>query len=207
MIEIQGLWWPDDVGQKWQHSLDHVSSLDYGLRYCTTRRTAVQAGGNVGLWPRKLAETFARVYTFEPDLISLECLLRNIRAEHLDRVHLSACALGAERGHCTIKHKSLGSHRVVEGKGDVQIIPIDSLNLYDVDFLQLDIEGYEYQALRGARDTIERSHPIIQVELRGFTEHYGQTDEDVRTLLSGLGYRQVRTAPGSDFIFRWNGHQ
>lgn len=201
MKQIQGIWWPDDVGEKWQHSFDHLASLEIGLKLCTTRRTAVQAGGNIGLWPRRMAEVFQRVVTFEPDLASLECLMRNVPAS----VRVSASALGAADGWCDIKHKSLGSHRVVEGAGQIPVTTIDSLNLFDVDYLQLDIEGYELHALQGAVRTIERSHPLIHLELRGFTEHFGKTDAQVRELLEQLNYREVRSAPGSDFIFRWRG--
>lgn len=206
MIEIQGYWWPDDVAEKWQHSLDHLNSLEVGLKHCTARRTVVQAGGNIGLWPRRLGEVFDRVFTFEPDAPSLACLKRNV-AIHGDRVRVSAAALGEANGAacCSIKHKSLGSHRVVEGAGDIPIVPIDILNLFDVDFIQLDLEGYEHHALLGAVKTIQRSHPVIQLELRGFTRHFGRTDESIRSFLFDHGYRQVATAPGSDFIFRWKG--
>lgn len=202
VIEIQGLWWPDDVGDKWDHSLHHVHSVEAGIRRCTTRRTAIQAGGNIGLWPRRLAQCFERVFTFEPDALSRECLIRNVP----QNVTVSGAALGRTPGQCRIKHKSLGSHRVAEDvNGDVPIITIDSLDRFDVDFLQLDIEGYELHALEGAILTITRSRPVIQLELRGFTHHFGKRDDDVRQMLESLGYRQVATAPGSDFIFRWCG--
>jgi len=200
MSEIQGIWWPDDVGEKWRHSVDHVASLDVGLSFCTTRRTAVQAGGNIGLWPRRLAETFNRVFTFEPDDTSRRCLRLNVPPN----VEVSAKALGRARGSCGLKHRSLGSHRVIEVDGDITVTTVDALDLYDVDFLQLDIEGYELHALQGAVETIRRSHPVIQLELRNFTAHFGHTDEEIRALLRELGYRQVASAPGSDVIFRWH---
>jgi hypothetical protein len=68
MREIAGFFWPDDVAERWRHSLRHVEALDWTLKRCAGRRTAVQAGGNMGLWPRKMAEAgFRRVLTFEPD--------------------------------------------------------------------------------------------------------------------------------------------
>jgi len=199
VIEIQGLWWPADVGEKYKHALAHLSSLDAGLSLCQQRRTAVQAGGNVGLWPRKLAETFDRVYTFEPDARSRECLVKNVPAN----VTVLSEAIGRTYGECGIQHRSLGSHRVTEDGTGVRIVPIDEMNLMDVDFLQLDVEGYEFHALCGAMLTIARCRPVIQLELRNFTVHYGQTDDAVRGLLTGLGYMQVLTAPGSDVVFRW----
>lgn len=200
MIGLHGIWWPDDVGEKWRHALNHLESIEVGLGECTTFRTAVQAGGNIGLWPRRLAQSFDRVYTFEPDAPSRACLERNVPGN----VIVSAAAVGHAAGRCGISHKSLGSHKIQDGS-DLDVIAIDSLNLFDVDYLQLDIEGYEYHALLGAVHTIARSHPVIQVELRGFTDHFGHSDNEVRELLAKLGYRQVKTAPGSDFIFTWHG--
>jgi hypothetical protein len=44
------------------------------------------------------------------------------------------------------------------------VITIDSMDLPGCDFLKLDIEGYECQALRGAIDTIKKYRPWIWIE-------------------------------------------
>lgn len=196
MIQIQGIWFPDDVGQKWKHSMEHVASIEWAIAACRERRTAVQAGGNIGLWPKRLAESFQRVLTFEPEPISRACLERNV----YKNVIVSPFALGEKHGYCNIARKSLGSHRVTEGES-VTVIPVDALELDDLDLLQLDVEGYEWHALMGAIETIDRCRPVVQVELRNFTEKYGQTDNNVRELLASLGYRLVTQRPGSDFVF------
>ncbi len=41
---------------------------------------------------------------------------------------------------------------------------IDEINLPRVDFIKLDIEGMEMEALEGARQTIDRSVPILLIE-------------------------------------------
>lgn len=199
VINIQGRWWPDDVVDRWKHALAHVASLEVGLARCTTRRTAVQAGGNVGLWPARLAEVFTRVYTFEPDAIMRGCLERNVPGT----VIVSAAALGRAAGVTGWRHKDLGGHRVVEGGAGVDVTTVDALQLHDLDFLQLDVEGYEAHALDGATETIERCHPVIQVELRNLTERYGSSDAGVRAFLTARGYREIARAQGSDFIFGW----
>lgn len=196
MKHIEGFYWPDDVGDKYHHSLRHVYSLEWAISACKNRRTAVQAGGNVGIWPKRLGECFERVYTFEPEPISRECLEQNV----YKNVIVSGCALGAEMGRCHIRRKSLGSHTVTAGDS-VPVITVDSLKLQDVDLLQLDVEGYEWHALKGATETILRCHPVIQVELRGFTEKFGKTDREVRDLLSDLGYRYATARPGNDHVF------
>lgn len=198
MIQHEGLFWPDDVGEKWQHALMHVKSVEWAIAHCNRRRTAVQAGGNVGLWPRRLAESFQRVITFEPDARSRECLLLNVPPS----VEVHAAALADEPGQCSMIHKSLGSHRVYfTGDNEIPMETVDSLELDDLDFLQLDIEGYEWHALNGAKKTVDRCHPMIQIEFRHHTNKYGQSDESVRALLATWGYQMLSKQQGSDEVF------
>jgi FkbM family methyltransferase len=196
MIQHHGYYWPDDTGDKWQHALKHLGSIEWAIAACPQRRIAVQAGGNIGLWPKRLAESFTHVLTFEPEPVSRACLEKNV----YKNVIVSSAALGAELGTCSIDRKSLGSHKVTDG-GDIEVVTIDSLDLVDLDLLQLDVEGYEWHALMGGFETISRCQPVIQVELRNFTERYGQTDTAVRELLASLGYRLATQRPGSDFVF------
>jgi hypothetical protein len=62
------------------------------------------------------------------------------------------------------------------------------MGLVDVDFIQLDIEGFELRALKGAAETITRSHPVIMVEQKGLGERIGDTDTEVVAWLERMGY-------------------
>jgi hypothetical protein len=44
MKQIDGLWWPDDVGDRWQHALRHVASLEWAI----ARPPAAPDGGSGG---------------------------------------------------------------------------------------------------------------------------------------------------------------
>lgn len=201
MKAIGGIYWPDDVGEKWRHAFKHVKSLDFALRRCVAKgrlRTAVQAGGNIGLWPLALARSFARVVTFEPDAVSRACLARNVRSA---RVEVRPEAVGDAFGRADIVRASLGSHYVAPGTS-VEVVPIDALAIDDLDLLQLDVEGSELAALRGAASTIARCRPaVVQVELREFSARYGATDAEVVAFLRSLGYREAARLPGNDVAF------
>ena len=188
MKAIQGIWWPDDVGAKWQSAIAHVQAAEWAIDHAPTRRTVVQAGGNVGLWPRRLAASFQRVITFEPSEKALECLRKNVP----ESVEVHAAALGDQPGTCSLIHKSFGAHRVYFGSSDdIPVTTVDALELDDLDYLQLDVEGYEWHALMGARTTLQRCHPLVQCEFRHHSNTYGQSDETVRALLIHLGYHCV----------------
>jgi len=65
----------------------------------------------------------------------------------------------------------------------IQKISIDALALPRVDFIKLDIEGMELEALEGARATIERSRPII------LAESIKAGREPLRAFLDERGYK------------------
>lgn len=46
----------------------------------------------------------------------------------------------------------------------VRKMTLDELNLPRVDFIKIDIEGMEMEALSGARETINRYHPVLLIE-------------------------------------------
>ena len=199
MIQHRGVWFPaDTVGEKWRYSFVHAPAIEWALTQCKRTRTAVQAGGNIGLWPKRLADVFQRVITFEPEPVTRACLAANVPAS----VEIHAAALGERPGVCGIKRRSVGSHIVIDGD-QIPVTTVDGLGLADVDFLQLDIEGYEWFALKGAADTIARCRPIIQVELRDHGSKFGHGDRDVRALLAEYGYREISRQQGGDVVFAW----
>jgi FkbM family methyltransferase len=67
------------------------------------------------------------------------------------------------------------------------VLPAD----YVPALIKIDVEGAELGVLRGARETLERHHPIIAFEHGvGGADHYGTTPGDVyRLLVDELGYR------------------
>ena len=60
---------------------------------------------------------------------------------------------------------------------------MDSLNLDQVVFMKLDIEGMEHKALKGAINTITACQPFVTFE------HHKTDRVGVENLLENLGYR------------------
>jgi FkbM family methyltransferase len=197
MKRIEGIWWPDTVGDRWVHALMHVKSIEWAIVHCKQWRTAVQAGGNIGLWPARMALSFQKVLTFEPDQTSRQCLELNVPKN----VEVLSDVLGASVGSCGMTRRGLGSHNVIEGDAS-PVVPVDDFGLMDVDLVQFDVEGYELEVLKGAEATLARCKPLVQVELRESPlSKYGTTPTEVREWLSARGYRQVSAQQGSDFVF------
>jgi len=67
-------------------------------------------------------------------------------------------------------------------------ITLDTLNLDACDLLQLDVEGYELQAVRGAVETIKKYKPVIILE-----KPVGNVELDINQLMRELNYNMVET--------------
>lgn len=144
------------------YTLKHVQMLEITLTFCNQRRTAVQAGGSIGYWPARLAKDFDRVITFEPETEILGCLKKNLAS--FKNVEVRGEALGAEKRKCSIQVSGFGSHFILPGK-NIEMVRLDDLDIRDVDLIQLDVEGYEANALEGGELLVDRYRPIIQVEI------------------------------------------
>jgi len=128
----------------------------------------VQAGGAMGLYPLLLSSIFDKVYTFEPYVPSFEILCKNVDALNIHNVYPQCFGLGAneEKGVVHVRtNTNLGSNMVKINKdGDVHIRKLDSFSFGKVDFLWLDIEGFEEHAIAGAHELIKRDMPVIALE-------------------------------------------
>jgi hypothetical protein len=144
------LWVKEDRGL-WQCRYDLISLDKEIFPLVKERRVAIQAGGAMGMFPKRMAQVFDAVYTFEPTSESFNCLAFNCREENIIPFH---AALG-EKANCIV------------GEGIVPTIRIDDLGFKACDLLMLDIEGYELFALRGAIETIRKCHPVIVLEDKG----------------------------------------
>ena len=151
-----------------------------------TKNIAVQAGGYCGIFPRMLSQIFSTVYTFEPDVYNFFCLTLNC-INHPNVIKTQG-ALGFDQKMITVKHnhpRNRGMHSVFcSDDSKIPVYRIDDYNLSDCNLIQLDTEGFEYNILRGAVNTISRYKPIISVE---------DTNKDIELMLSEFNYKAVHT--------------
>ena len=81
---------------------------------------------------------------------------------------------------------------------------IDNLNLHGCDLIQLDVEGYELNALLGAIETIKKYKPVLCIEFcEKWLNRYNDSSEKVLDLIYSLGYKLVDEY-GVDKIFIYN---
>lgn len=189
--EQGGMLWPEDDQECARVILQQSADIEPITAHCLSRRSVVQAGGNCGLWPLALAKTFRSVYTFEPDAKNFASLAINTAG--IENVFAFRGALGDENALVEMQRdpKNCGAYNI-DGAGRIPVLTIDSLGLPDVDMIYLDVEGYEYRALLGAAETIDRCSPVIAVEEKGLgSRFYNEPIGAVEKLLASKGYRRA----------------
>lgn len=171
---------------------DWAKDIDAIIPFVTDFMVCVQAGGACGIWPYILCQYFNEVYTFEPDPVNFHCLTENLSG--LGNVYYENAALGAKSGTCNIQRdqfeqNNCGAGYMVSG-GETPVVTIDSYNLGACGLIQLDVEGFEVEALLGAERTIKEHRPIIVIEEKMLPHARGK-ELKARNYLKSIGYKEV----------------
>jgi FkbM family methyltransferase len=130
---------------------------------------AVDVGANIGyylLLIESVVGSGGSVACFEPEPENLRELQRNVGANGLGNVRVFAAAVGAENGNASMR---TGINAAVAGQGEgdftVPLLRLDSALDGPVDFVKIDVEGYEGQVLAGARRLLREHRPVLLVEI------------------------------------------
>jgi FkbM family methyltransferase len=171
----------------------------------------VDVGANVGLHTLAVAAHVAdgAVVAFEPHPINHRLLVHNLEQNRLR--HVAAENLGLAEAAATLTGTSPagGGNWSMASHGDyrfeARLVRLDDYlrdhPLPRLDLMKIDVEGAEVRALRGARQTIERFHPLIVFEVcpSWLTKMQTSVDELFAELL-GHGY-SIHPLPGREIVW------
>ncbi|HZI16324.1 MAG TPA: FkbM family methyltransferase [Myxococcus sp.] len=167
---------------------------------------AVDVGANIGylaLYLRSRIGPSGQLYCFEPEPDNYAELEANLRRNGLDNCHAAQAAVGAEEGSLTFA-PGLNGHVADEGASgiSVPVLTMDgfvaSRGLPRVDFVKIDVEGFELDVFAGMKATLSRpDKPILYVEAHGLGEYSRGDPRLVCELLEGH-YRNIRAYVSPD---------
>jgi FkbM family methyltransferase len=185
----------------------------------------VDAGANIGFHTIQFGFLSKKVYAFEPQRYVFNQLSANILFNGLDNIIDSyRLGLGDKEETCqlwNIEHENWvgdGSHNwggrgiiqdtldyerannnVFREEDNIKVIPLDSLNIPKCNLIKLDIQGYEYKFLQGAKKLIDSFKPIIFLENHVSSDGMpsSQNEKDTKDYLINLGYEFYRLNIGN----------
>lgn len=146
----------------------------------------IDGGANAGFFSIPVAQRIKNkngvVIAFEPQREIFNGLAGTVALNDLDNLKVNRMALGAFSGAATlpfidysvgqdfgtvslsIDQEPLKLYDTVVDQKRVESITLDEIGLKRLDFLKLDVEGFELLALRGARNSLNKFRPFIWVE-------------------------------------------
>jgi hypothetical protein len=84
------------------------------------------------------------------------------------------------------------NQKLQRAPGDIKIKTLDSYELTDVDFIKIDVDGYEDLLLQGSQETLAINNPVINIEMK--SSKRPEVVKVSQKILSDLGYvKQIRT--------------
>lgn len=221
-FDRDGTWIDDGNGYLWAYTPGVFGSAlgaELGLRYeafeiglLADRLPAggvlVDVGANAGLHCVQLARTVddLTVHAFEPVASTYDVLQRNIAKNGVgEHIHTRRMAVAEREGTLRLTNTlHLGNFVVPDGETAAQEVVeevpsrplddvLDELGVERVDAIKCDVEGAELGVLRGAVRTLERSHPMLLLEIdERWAKRYGHTGADVVEFLTERGYGYER---------------
>jgi FkbM family methyltransferase len=171
--------------------------------------TVLDLGANIGYFSviaARLVNDNGQVHAFEPMPQNVVRLQRNLEPFHWAvahpyavgnvtgevPIHYSDTEAGWASIHEQHRQGSLPCTSVVSAIRLDDWIPDNPLDR--IDFIKLDIEGSELNALLGARQTLSHFHPTIVAETKS-----GWNRDEIRQLLSATGY-ECRSFDGDSIL-------
>ena len=131
--------------------------------------TYLDIGVNIGTHSIVYSKLFNNIIAFEPDIYNYNQSKENLKINNIINVNLINKSLGSVHGFVKTAQHSNHSRECIyttlcNDESDIEQITLDSLNLNDIDFIKMDVEGHELDIIKGAVKTIQRNKPILEFE-------------------------------------------
>jgi FkbM family methyltransferase len=149
------------------------------------------------------ASRAAQVIAYEPNEANHARLIENIRLNHLTNVRVRKLGVGSQPGSGTLHYApqmagggTVDPNAIAPASQRVDITTLDgdiaTAALPAPDLIKIDIEGWELEALEGARATIHAHHPALFLEMHGETmAEKKRKATEIVAFLRTAGYRDI----------------
>ncbi len=194
------------------HVVDHFlywdlkeKSIERAVEEARKAHVILDIGANIGAVSLQFAKAHpgARILSFEPHPLSFKRARQNIGLNKVENIELLPLGLGEKKDTVRlyeVNSNNPGMNRIIPGEQsapfqEIQIEELDALlearGINSVDFIKLDVEGYEHSVLKGGSALLQHCHPVLFIELDDNNLRIHQSS--ARMLLEFLqtcGYKQ-----------------
>jgi|TARA_Y100000294_G_scaffold145701_1_gene140991 FkbM family methyltransferase len=176
---------------RYKKNLDYV--FLWMMKLNLKKPVILDVGANIGMYSICYSKLFsdANIYAFEPVKKNYQTLIQNIKNNKIKNIIANNFGLLDKKKFLKIGIPDPSTHKrykqnindglfSIFAKKKKFKIKVDSLDAFikkkkinKIDFIKIDVEGAEFQVLKGAKKTISKYKPIIQLEFNELTEVLG----------------------------------
>jgi FkbM family methyltransferase len=204
------------------HVVDHFlyfgikdANYDPILEEIKAAKVILDIGANIGNSSLFFASinSHAQIFAYEPHPVTFKRATENIQCNSFKNIKLVNIGLGEKKG--TLKLYEVNEHnpgmnRIFAEDRDMPFkeIEIDVLDNFisekripKIDLIKIDVEGFEYSVLKGGRNSIIESRPILFIELDD--NNLRENNESAKKLIELLlpfGYKSICRADNGQAI-------
>mgnify|MGYP000262090252 FL=1 len=183
-------------------------------------------GCHIGTLALPLSKYFEKVTAIEAYPLTFQHLEEHIKINNLKNIEVFNLAIGDENKkiyflddeNIRIKNNTGGMHVITDDdilkkrlssnihskKYSNEMKKLDDLNISNFDILLADVEGKEYELLKGGKNKIIKYKPIIIVEIwnnkKRNLESMQTTNDEIINYVINLGYKLLKQL-GDNYIF------
>ena len=183
-------------------------------------------GCHIGTVALPISKYVEKVTAIEAYPLTFEHLNENIKINNIKNIQVFNLAIGDENKkiyflddeNIRIKNNTGGMHVITDDdilkkrlssnihskKYSNEMKKLDDLNISNFDILLADVEGKEYELLKGGKNKITKYKPIIIVEIwnnnKRNLESMQTTNDEIINYIINLGYKLIKQI-GDNYIF------
>lgn len=155
------------AGMVWEPHMHRLFEENIGQN-----SVSLDIGANIGTHSVKMAILSTRLLSFEPLRPSYTLLKENLRINGCSNAIAYEYALSDSiytTEYKSVENRNIGGSvlqddHLAPSTDSIDVITLDSLYLNQVDFIKIDVEGYEAKAIAGGVETIKKHRPTIVLE-------------------------------------------
>lgn len=164
--------WNDDLISRWKrHEYKTNKEILNILNKIDDKSIIIEAGGHIGdttFFMSTYLNNIGKkclIYVFEPDISKCNYIQDIININKITNIKIFNVGISNKFLNGLLDKKAHAGAWTIKDGNDFKIIPLDSINYkYTISFIKLDVEGFEYNALLGAKKIINMFNPILCIE-------------------------------------------
>ena len=190
------------------------------LRHITKDGVFLDIGANIGyhsLFVASILKGTGKVYAFEPIERLCKQLHESVTINNFSNIEICNFGISKKEGSETIylRDENIGGSTLLSKLDDFKLKETQTVRLRGldsflgenakVDVIKIDIEGYEYEALKSAAALLAHNHPVIFMEFspRFYAQDYARKAYDLASFLKSFGYSFFTLDETPLDIFAW----